>query len=269
MPTVGNVMPDGDSGERKRRLLLVDDEPSILRMYDLALRRAGFEVDAFESATAAQAMLSFRRYDALVTDKNMPELDGILLSQAARSVDPHLPIVMTTGYATAESSAALLRVVDVLYAKPVALNVLVSGVKSAIERRGRGAVRGTQEPPVILVSADPRVAFRLARIVRELSRPVEAVQSLEELASLEAISGLIVDERCVGGEANRTIWRLLGRYPELKLILVGDDAALATGLGAATRIPTAADDVTAKAAVLTALRRGPLQSAAAPLSAAI
>lgn len=255
MPTVGAVIPSGESGERRRRLLVVDDEPIILKMFDTALRRAGFEVDAFESATAARAMLNFRRYDALVTDKNMPDLDGITLSQAARSVNPNLPIVMTTGYATAESSAAILRVVDVLYSKPVALNVLVSGVKGAIEKRGRGAERSAGEPPVIIVSGDARQAFRMARIVRELNRPVEALQSLDELASLHAISGLIVDERCAGGDANRTIWRLLGRHAALKLILVGDDAALATGLGAAARIPSSADDVTAKTAVLTALRR--------------
>lgn len=235
----------------------MDDEPVILKMFDVALRRAGFEVDAFESATAAKAMLHFRRYDALVTDKNMPDLDGIALSQAARAVDPKLAIVMTTGYATAESSAAILRVVDVLYSKPVSLNVLVNGVQAAIDRRRDSHVPPSQEPTVTVVSTDPKQAFRLARVLRELGKPVEAVQSLDELARLTQLAGLVVDARAITPEGTRTIWRLMGRHADLKLIVIGDDAAMATGLGAAARIPLDADDVSVKTTVLAAFRRSP------------
>lgn len=241
---------------QKRRLLLVDDEPVILRMFEVAFRRAGFEVDAFESATAARAMLNFRRYEALVTDKNMPDLDGLMLSESARRVDPGLPIVMTTGYATAESTEAILKVVDVLYSKPVSLTVLVSGVQSVIERRSSAAQeKAPAEAPITLVCGDPRLAYRIARVVRELGRPVEALGSLDELARLSAISGLLVDERLIGPEGTRTIWRLLGRYPDLKVVLIGEDAAFAVGLGAGARVSAGADDLTLKASLVQALRR--------------
>jgi len=234
----------------RRRLLLVDDEPVVLRMFETALRRAGFEVDAFESGTSARAMLNLRRYDALITDKNMPDLDGVALAHMARAAQPNLPIVMTTGYATSEVAKSLLNVVDVLFAKPLSLKVLVTGISSAILRRTELAeaartstpVSTASSDPVVILTADPRRAYQVARLLRELGKSAEAVSSLDELSQLRELSGLILEAECIGPDDQRVIWRLLGRHEGLKVIVLGDDNARAIALGACAQVPLNAAD---------------------------
>ncbi len=250
----------------KRRLLLVDDEPVVLKMFETALRRAGFEVDAFASGTSARAMLALRRYHALVTDKNMPDMDGVALAQLARASQPNLPIVMTTGHATPEVAKSLLNVVDVLFAKPVSLKVLVAGISSAILRRNElaEAARTSVAPvtlpavaPVVILTADPSRAYQIARLLRDLGKTAEAVTGLDELSRLRDLSGLVLDAACVGPEDQRAIWRLLGRHEGLKVIVLGDDNARAVGLGASAQVPLSASLPTMRAALQQAFGSDP------------
>lgn len=249
-----------------QKILLVDDEPAILRMFEMALRKSGFRVDAVESGTSARALLSLNHYDALLTDKNLPDFDGVALAQLARAAQPNLPIVMTTGYATPALAESLLHVVDVLFSKPVSLKTLVDGVKNVIARRSRdsGAVRAPSgEPPVVIVTPEPKLAYRVARVLKELGRPTEAVSGLEELSRIHALSGLVLDSRCVGPDGQRSVWRMLGRHEHLKVLVLGGDGVRAVSLGAALQLAEDADDKTLRAGVQRVFLTGPARTTVA------
>jgi antitoxin Phd len=78
----------------KGRLLIVDDEPSILASYSRSLTEAGFEVD--EAADGAEALrrVEGHRFDAVLSDVSMPQMDGLALLQRLRSRSPGLPVVL-------------------------------------------------------------------------------------------------------------------------------------------------------------------------------
>lgn len=79
-------------------VLYVDDEPMLLDVGKLYLERSGqFRVDTLASAPAALDVLKTRSYDALVSDYQMPEMDGIAFLKIVRTNWPTLPFIIFTG----------------------------------------------------------------------------------------------------------------------------------------------------------------------------
>ncbi|MGD0080207.1 MAG: PAS domain S-box protein [Methanoregula sp.] len=80
------------------RILYVDDEPSLLEIGKLFLERSGqFSVDIITSAPAALTLLSSKTYDAIISDYQMPEMDGIEFLKNVRTSGNTLPFVLFTG----------------------------------------------------------------------------------------------------------------------------------------------------------------------------
>ncbi|ALV08648.1 hybrid sensor histidine kinase/response regulator [Roseateles depolymerans] len=86
----------------------VDDDPIVLMMVEQLLLKAGFAVTAFASPDEFLAAMQSTpgRFQVLVTDFNMPNMNGAELAVAARAIDPSLPIVVTTGFVSEELEAA-------------------------------------------------------------------------------------------------------------------------------------------------------------------
>ncbi len=105
--TAAEVKPDGDiardAGEKvqgKERVLVVDDEPAVLRMTSIMLQKLGYSVTPFSDSCAALDALrqSPHSWEALVTDQTMPGLNGIEMLKAARILRADLPVVIMTGH---------------------------------------------------------------------------------------------------------------------------------------------------------------------------
>ncbi|MGB8296459.1 MAG: EAL domain-containing protein [Polyangia bacterium] len=79
------------------RVLIVDDDELLLRAYARALCAAGFEVDLAEDGEKAVDLLLANPYDAVVSDINLPCVDGVGVLQAAQKCDPDMPVVLITG----------------------------------------------------------------------------------------------------------------------------------------------------------------------------
>jgi PAS domain S-box-containing protein len=80
------------------RILYVDDEPSQLDIGKLFLERRGhFSVDTITSAPAALALLDSKPYDAVISDYQMPAMDGIEFLKAIRSSGNTIPYILFTG----------------------------------------------------------------------------------------------------------------------------------------------------------------------------
>jgi two-component system cell cycle sensor histidine kinase/response regulator CckA len=83
-------------------ILLVDDEPSLLRVATLCLKQAGFEVAAAQDGEDALEQLQAGLRPCLIaTDVAMPGLDGLGLARAARALLPDVPVLLLSGYAAA------------------------------------------------------------------------------------------------------------------------------------------------------------------------
>ena len=111
------------------RILLAEDDTSMREYLQRALQRVGYEVSAVGCGTEAMPLLETERFDLLLTDIVMPEMDGIELAQKASAIDPAIHVMFITGFAAValNPDTAAPKAAKVL-SKPVHLRELVSEV---------------------------------------------------------------------------------------------------------------------------------------------
>lgn len=84
--------------DSRKRILVVDDEAPIRRVLELKLKNGGYEVFLAEDGEAALRIIESEKPDAMITDINMPRMDGYEFTRKVRSVQEtsRLPIIMVT-----------------------------------------------------------------------------------------------------------------------------------------------------------------------------
>jgi DNA-binding NtrC family response regulator len=119
------------------RILLVDDEPDMLENCSRILSRQGHTCVTAANGREALAILERERPDLLVTDLKMPEMDGMALLRHAHELDPALPVIMLTGFATIESAVAAVKEGAFDYLpKNFSVDQLRVAVERALRHRG-------------------------------------------------------------------------------------------------------------------------------------
>ena len=86
--------------ESKGKILLVDDDPGLLRLLSIRLRAEHYEVEAVESAHKALAVLNRFRPDLVITDLRMDKMDGIGLLKELQTRSPGLRVLIITAHGT-------------------------------------------------------------------------------------------------------------------------------------------------------------------------
>jgi EAL domain-containing protein (putative c-di-GMP-specific phosphodiesterase class I) len=117
------------------RVLLVDDEPGIVRAYKRALEGAGFVVvTAGDGGEATERLAAEGPFDAVLTDISMPTLTGIELLRVIRQRDPDLPVVMMTGSPTVNTATEAIRFGILAYLiKPIVISELLAMIERAVK----------------------------------------------------------------------------------------------------------------------------------------
>lgn len=123
------------SGAHLCKVLLVDDEPSILTVLHWALQDLGCEVRSSGGGQAGLETLCRERFDILITDLIMPDLDGVFLLKMAKKLNADMRIIMMTGSPELVSFVEDARSkIDVLLTKPFSLSNLKSAVMRCVEQ---------------------------------------------------------------------------------------------------------------------------------------
>jgi len=91
------------------KMLIVDDEDKVRDMLQRYFRSLGCEVDTAPNGRVALDLIGRVRYDILISDIMMPELDGVDLLRAVRQFHPYLHAIMMTGYVKQENVLACMR----------------------------------------------------------------------------------------------------------------------------------------------------------------
>jgi DNA-binding NtrC family response regulator len=121
------------------RVLLIDDEPAILRIYSRALANYGFESKCVSDPKLALQLLEQVAFDVVVSDVCMPGGDGVDLVRSIRERFPHLPVILVSGKPTDSAKTRAIIGGAIRYlVKPVMPTVLRSVIESAV-RTGPGA----------------------------------------------------------------------------------------------------------------------------------
>ena len=81
------------------RILLAEDDDAMRLYLSRALERSGYHVVAVDRGTAALPLIEKDKFDLLLTDIVMPEMDGIELAQQAATIAPDMRVMFITGFA--------------------------------------------------------------------------------------------------------------------------------------------------------------------------
>ena len=121
--------PDGRMLRAMIRILLAEDDESMRVYLARALERSGYEVVAVSTGTQAVPYIDSDRFDLLLTDIVMPEMDGIELAQHAAQVAPEMRIMFITGFAAVTLKAGKAVPQAKVLSKPFHLRDLVLEVE--------------------------------------------------------------------------------------------------------------------------------------------
>jgi len=135
------------TGRDTPNLLIVEDEPDLRQLYELALVKVGLAVDAAGDLTQARQRLAQQRYAAVVTDMRLPDGTGLdLLRDLARDARPERAIVITA-YGSADNAVEALKAGAFDYlTKPVAPARLRQAIATALAAGQPGATRPDATP---------------------------------------------------------------------------------------------------------------------------
>jgi len=118
------------------RVLLVDDEPLVLKVFGRSLVRNKYLVREALTGGHALELLSGQWFDVVVADVRMHPMDGFELLARTRELDVSIPVILVSGFPDVGAPARARELGAFAYiAKPVLLEVLRATVRSAVERR--------------------------------------------------------------------------------------------------------------------------------------
>jgi CheY-like chemotaxis protein len=122
---------------KKQRILIIDDDPGLVKMIGLILYRAGYEVEAASSGLDGLSKLDEFKPDLIILDRMMPLMDGLEVVRRIRlrSTSLHLPIIMLSALGSADDKVIGFEAgVDDYVAKPVDNKELLARVKALLIR---------------------------------------------------------------------------------------------------------------------------------------
>lgn len=124
------------------KILLVDDEQTIRELCTRILLSEGYEVDAAVDGRRALDFCQGTSYDLVITDIRMPDMDGFSLLDAIHEIQPDVPTVVMTGYATMEYAlGAIRRGVHAFVMKPFGRGEFLAAVADAFKKHRTGRVQ--------------------------------------------------------------------------------------------------------------------------------
>ncbi len=152
--------------QREGRILLVDDDPGLLRLLSIRLRAEGYEVEAVESAHKALGVLHRFSPDLVVTDLRMDKMDGIGLLKELQTRSPGLRVVIITAHGTIpDAVTATQHGAFGFLTKPIDKDELMSLVERALKVSGTVDVEEGWASEIITRNAAMKEIMQQAKMV--------------------------------------------------------------------------------------------------------
>ena len=115
------------------KILVVDDEPEICHLIEQILKREGYQVDVSFSGIEALQMIRSFNYHLLLTDLDMPGVDGLELARKAKKQNPEISVIIVTGNTTVDIAIRLLgHEIDGQIKKPFDISKLKKVLRQAL-----------------------------------------------------------------------------------------------------------------------------------------
>jgi DNA-binding NtrC family response regulator len=136
---------NGDFSKLPNRALVIDDEGFTLDLFEYQLTSEGYEVTTAASGSAGMELVRKQDFDVILTDLNMPDINGIEMVRQAKEVRPNTEIIVVTGDDSTERAVEAIREQAFDYIlKPVDFDKLFTVVRNAVERKRQAQVNERQ-----------------------------------------------------------------------------------------------------------------------------
>lgn len=117
------------------RIMVIDDERIVCDMAKLSLQQEGYVVETFMSPEKALKRMEEEKFDVVVTDYRMKDIDGMEVLRTVKSLYPTTQVIMLTAFANLDAALeALRRDVHDFFPKPVKLKELKASIRRALEK---------------------------------------------------------------------------------------------------------------------------------------
>jgi two-component system NtrC family sensor kinase len=202
--------------ERRKQLLLVDDEPVILQVLKAVFEDEPYRLTTASNGKDALAVIATSQVDLVITDKNLPDVGGIEILRAAKAKDPLAEVIILTGYGSLETALTALEL--------DAFDYVLKPLNNVFDIRNK--VRKADQKQ--------QMAMENRRLIQELSRKnAELEAALDDARALQA--ELIQSEKLAGigtlaaGIAHEISSPLFGILGLAEAVTDEQDLALAQG----------------------------------------
>jgi two-component system, sensor histidine kinase and response regulator len=178
------------------RLLVVDDEMAQMKALCTTLEIEGYRTTGYSSPKEALEQLRAGQHELLLTDLMMPELDGIELIKAARTIDPEIAGVVMTGHGTIDTAVAAMQVGALDYVlKPFKLNAIMTVIGRALDIRrlrleNAALQRREREQAAELAAAYRDLESFSYSVSHDLRSPLRAIRGFTDLYLSEFGEGI-------------------------------------------------------------------------------
>ncbi len=190
----------------KPRVLIVDDDTSLREFLEIFLAKEGYRVDSAASGQDALEKLKANNFNLVITDVRMPGMDGVELLRAVKAMDPGLPVILITAFASLDAAVEAMKegAWDYL-TKPFRIEELRNVVENAISSRQEQALKPVDSRDKI---------YRLGSMLARSQSMLKIFQIIPKVANSPS-SVLITGESGTGKElVARAIHNLGNRKDE-------------------------------------------------------
>lgn len=158
------------------KILIVDDETSMREFLAILLEREGYSPETAKNSADALQYLAEKEYELVISDVNMPGLDGIGLLEKIKKSNPDTPVIMITAFSTTEQAVEAMKYGAYNYiSKPFKVDEIKLLVRNAIEKR-----RLIRENAQLRVQAQAKNSF--SGLIGKSRKMISLYEMIEKVA---------------------------------------------------------------------------------------
>jgi CheY-like chemotaxis protein len=202
-------------------ILVMEDDPSVARGLEAVLSEEGYTVDLAETGRLALAAFERGRFDLLVADIRLPDMDGMEIIRQVRESTPDTEVIAITGYATTSLAVDAMKLgVHDFLPKPFNDKQIVSAVKGALQARGQ-----TSRPATGRARTEAQRLIQKNEVIEVLDRTADDLdfwRDLMENGSLALEGYTLSDEAKAAIASGDLLWirRQVGELTRRQLMFI-------------------------------------------------
>ncbi len=171
-----------------KRILIVDDEPQVVFVLRHSLRKLGNAYEILTATNGQEALdkIKVTSFNLLITDLAMPGMNGVALTENARTIDPNLKIVWLTAYDHWKAEAERLGVYRYML-KPVDIDLVRQIVQEEMEANGTAPTPpSSSEKNILILDDNDHIRRLFSRALEQSGYKTYPIATLQEARDLLA-----------------------------------------------------------------------------------